>query len=120
MTGGSGMIIRRPSVAESLRILLDEADCDGALGVVELALPPVSLGRRCTYIPRTRRPSTYSPVNGPCRLARRSLPVVLAPGHAPGRQRARLQHLRGGDTFLIAKHVLLERLSDQAFGESCR
>src|SRR5215213_745055 len=29
MTGGSGVIIRRPSVAESLRILLNEADCDG-------------------------------------------------------------------------------------------
>jgi uncharacterized cupin superfamily protein len=38
MTGGSGVIIRRPSVAESLRILLAEADCDGALGVVEMAL----------------------------------------------------------------------------------
>ena len=40
MTGGSGVIIRRPSVAESLRILLGEADCDGALGVVEMALSP--------------------------------------------------------------------------------
>ena len=40
MTGGSGVIIRRPSVPESLRILLGEADCDGALGVVEMALSP--------------------------------------------------------------------------------
>ena len=40
MTGGSGVIIRRPSVAESLRILLGEADCDGALGVAEIALSP--------------------------------------------------------------------------------
>jgi quercetin dioxygenase-like cupin family protein len=40
MTGGSGVIIRWPSVAESLRILLGEADCDGALGVVEMALSP--------------------------------------------------------------------------------
>jgi quercetin dioxygenase-like cupin family protein len=40
MTGGSGVIIRRPGVAESLRILLGEADCDGALGVVEIALSP--------------------------------------------------------------------------------
>ena len=82
MTGGSGVIIRRPSVVESLRILLGEADCDGALGVVEMALSLVSPGRRCTCIPRTRRPSTCSPVNCPCRLARRSLPVVLAHGHA--------------------------------------
>jgi len=40
MTGGSGVIIRRPNVAESLRILLGGADCDGALGVVEMALSP--------------------------------------------------------------------------------
>ena len=40
MTGGSGVIIRRPSVAESLRILLGEADSDGALGVVEMTLSP--------------------------------------------------------------------------------
>jgi quercetin dioxygenase-like cupin family protein len=44
MTGGSGVIIRRPSVAESLRILLGEADCDGALGVVEMALSPGASG----------------------------------------------------------------------------
>jgi hypothetical protein len=86
MTGGSGVIIRRPSVAESLRILLGEADCDGALGVVEMALPLVSPGRRCTCIPRTRRPSTCSPVNCPCKLARRSLPVAWHMGmRAQGR-----------------------------------
>jgi hypothetical protein len=44
MTGGSGVIIRRPSVAESLRILLGNADCDGALGVVEMALSPGASG----------------------------------------------------------------------------
>jgi hypothetical protein len=86
MTGGSGVIIRRPSVAESLRILLGEADCDGALGVVEMALSPGVFGPPLHLHPtRTRRPSTCSPVNCPCRLARRSLPVVLAHGHArPG------------------------------------
>jgi hypothetical protein len=82
MTGGSGVIIRRPSVAESLRILLGEADCDGALVWWRWPSPLVPPGRRCTYIPRTRRPSTCSPVNCPYRLARRSLPVVLAHGHA--------------------------------------
>jgi quercetin dioxygenase-like cupin family protein len=44
MTSGQGVIIHRPSVAESLRILLGEADCDGALGVVEMALSPGASG----------------------------------------------------------------------------
>jgi quercetin dioxygenase-like cupin family protein len=49
MTATSGVIIRPPSVPESLRILLSEAECDGALGVVEMTLsagtsgPPLHL-----------------------------------------------------------------------------
>ncbi len=38
MTTGRG-VIRRPAVGESLRILLGAADCDGALGVVEMTFP---------------------------------------------------------------------------------
>jgi quercetin dioxygenase-like cupin family protein len=44
MTSGRGVIIHRPTVAESLRILLGEADCDGAMGVVEMALSPGASG----------------------------------------------------------------------------
>ena len=44
MTGGQGVIIRRPSVAESLRVLLGGADCGGAMGVVEMALSPGASG----------------------------------------------------------------------------
>ena len=44
MTGSRGVIIRRPSVAESLRVLLGEADCGGAMGVVEMALSPGASG----------------------------------------------------------------------------
>jgi hypothetical protein len=44
MTSGQGVIIHRPSVAASLRILLGEADCDGAMGVVEMALSPGASG----------------------------------------------------------------------------
>jgi quercetin dioxygenase-like cupin family protein len=44
MTGGQGVIIRRPSVAESLRVLLGGADCGGAMGVVEMALSPGTSG----------------------------------------------------------------------------
>jgi hypothetical protein len=82
MTGGSGVIIRRPSVADSLRILLGKADCDGALGVVEMALSPGASGPPLHMHPTHAEASTGSPVNCPCRLARRSLPVVLAHGHA--------------------------------------
>src|SRR5216117_34641 len=68
MTGGSGVIIRRPSVAESLRILLGEADCDGALGVVEMALSPGASGPPLHLHPTHAEAfSTCSPGNCPCR-----------------------------------------------------
>src|SRR5215218_1491569 len=44
MTSGLGVIVQRPTVAESLRILLGAANCDGALGVVEMSLSPGASG----------------------------------------------------------------------------
>ena len=40
-------MIRRPAVGESLRILLGEADCDGALGVVEMTFPQAIPAHLC-------------------------------------------------------------------------
>jgi quercetin dioxygenase-like cupin family protein len=44
MTSGRGVLIQQPSVAESLRILLRDADCDGAMGAVEMVLSPGASG----------------------------------------------------------------------------
>lgn len=73
MTSGRGVLIQQPSVAESLRILLGDADCDGAMGAVEMVLSPGASGPpRYTCTPRMRRPSTCLAVSCPCRLAGRS------------------------------------------------
>jgi hypothetical protein len=82
VTGGSGVIIRRPSVAESLRILLGEADCDGALGVVEMALSPGVSGPRLHLHPTHAEAFYVLAGQLSLQVGERSLPVVLAHWHA--------------------------------------
>ena len=54
MTSGRGVLIQQPSVAESLRILLGAADCDGAMGVVEMVLSPGASGPPLHLHPHAR------------------------------------------------------------------
>jgi uncharacterized cupin superfamily protein len=86
MTGGSGVIIRGPSVAESLRILLGEADCDGALGVVEMALSPGVSGPPLHLHPTHAEAFYVLAGELSLQVGEGSLPVVLAHGmRAQGR-----------------------------------